>query len=237
MRERELGTAGRGLIAVRPTRQVSSLPVVTIAHERGAGGAEVGSLLADRLGADLVDSSLIDEVARRLQLPRGEVEGQDERPRTIAERLLLGLALADGPTGLDASLREGVASDPHDAIVALTAQVIREAAQSGSAVIVGRGACFVLRDLPDAIHVFLCAPFEVRLCRLAARCEVDAATIRRQLLADDARRRAYVREVHGRDWRDPQNYDLTIDTGRVDFEEATELILQLATRRTALLSA
>jgi hypothetical protein len=39
------------------------MPVVTIARETGAGGAEVGRLLADRLAADLVDGSLIDEVA------------------------------------------------------------------------------------------------------------------------------------------------------------------------------
>ena len=50
------------------------MPVVTIARETGAGGAEVGRLLAERLGADLVDGSLIDEVARRL-------ESKADRPR------------------------------------------------------------------------------------------------------------------------------------------------------------
>jgi hypothetical protein len=58
------------------------MPVVTIARETGAGGAEVGRLLADRLRADLVDGSLIDEVARRLQLPREDVEERDEQPRS-----------------------------------------------------------------------------------------------------------------------------------------------------------
>ncbi len=148
------------------------MPIVTIARETGAGGADVGRLLADRLGADPVDGSLIEEVA-----------GEDEQPR------------------------------------------------SGNAVIVGRGACFVLADLLDAVHVFLCAPLEVRVRRLVARWGTDEASARRRLLVDDARRRVYVQEVHGREWRDPLNYDLAIDTGRVDFEEAAEAIALVAARR------
>ena len=207
------------------------MPVVTIAGETGAGGAEVGRRLAERLGADLVDGSLIDEVARRLQLPREEVAGEDEQPRSLLGRLLRGLALAEGPLGTEPSLSEGIPGDPHDAVVALTAQVIREAARSGSAVIVGRGACFVLAELPDAVHAFLCAPLEVRVRRLVALWNTDAATARRRLLADDARRRAYVQEVHGREWRDPLHYDLAIDTGRVELEDAVALIALLAARR------
>ena len=207
------------------------MPVVTIAGETGAGGAEVGRRLAERLGADLVDGSLIDEVARRLQLPREEVEGEDEQPRSLLGRLLRGLALAEGPIGAETALREGIPGDPHEAVVALTAQVIREAARAGPAVIVGRGACFVLAELPAAVHVFLGAPLEVRVRRLVALWGTDAPTARRRLLADDARRRAYVQEVHGREWRDPLRYDLAIDTGRVELDDAVALIALLAARR------
>jgi cytidylate kinase len=210
------------------------MPVVTIARETGAGGAEVGRLLADRLGADLVDGSLIDEVARRLELPREDVADRDEQPRSMLERLLRGLALAQGPIGADASLVTDLPPDPHDAIVALTAQVIGEAARSGKAVIVGRGAGFVLADLPGAVHVFLCAPVEVRARRLALLWGVDEATARQRLVADDAKRRAYVREVHGHEWRDPHHYDLAIDTGRVSYADAAELVLLLVARRTGV---
>jgi hypothetical protein len=79
------------------------MPVVTIARETGAGGAEVGRLLANRLAADLVNGYLIDEVARRLELPREDVEARDEQPRSILERLLRGLALAQGQMGADVS--------------------------------------------------------------------------------------------------------------------------------------
>jgi len=209
------------------------VPVITIARETGAGGTDVGRLLAEHLGAELVDGSLIDEVARRLELAREEVESRDEQPRSLVERLLRGMAMAEGPIGVGASVGAAVPADSHTAITTLTAQVIREAARSGNAVIVGRGGCFVLAHWPQATHVFLCAPVEVRVRRLTALWAVDEATANHRLLADDARRRAYVRDVHGCEWRDPLNYHLAIDTGRVSFEEAAGLIAALATGRAA----
>lgn len=205
------------------------MPVVTIARETGAGGADVGRLVADRLGAELVDAAIIDEVASRLRLPREEVEQEDEQPRSLVERLLRGMALADGPIGGATTMGMAVPADPHDEVVALTGQVIREAARSGNAVVVGRGSGFVLHDLPGAIHVFLCASVEARVERLVRLWQTDEATARRRLHEDDAKRRAYVHEVHGREWRDPHNYHLTIDTSRVTFEQAADLIVALAT--------
>ena len=46
------------------------MPVITVTRQFGAGGATVGRMLADRLRADFLDSSIINEVARRLQLPK-----------------------------------------------------------------------------------------------------------------------------------------------------------------------
>lgn len=205
------------------------MPVVTIARETGAGGADVGRLVADRLGAELVDAAIIDEVASRLRLPREEVEQEDEQPRSLVERLLRGMALADGPIGGPATMGLAVPADPHDEVVALTGQVIVEAARTGNAVVVGRGAGFVLHDLPEAIHVFLCASVDARVERLMRLWNTDDAAARRRLQEDDAKRKAYVREVHGREWRDPHNYHLTIDTSRVSFDQAADLIVTLAT--------
>ena len=209
------------------------MPIITIARETGAGGSDVGRQLADRLGIELVDAALIDEVARRLRLPRSEVEAEDEQPRSLLERLVRGAAMSEGPMGLGASMGAAVPPDPHDAVVALSGQIIREAARSGDAVIVGRGACFVLGDVPGAIHVFLCAPVEVRVRRLAALWSVSEDEARRRLQADDAHRHTYVRQVHGREWRDPANYHLCVDTGRVSYAEAVDLVLTLAARRAA----
>src|SRR5258705_13830904 len=51
-------------------------------------------MLADQLRADFLDSNIIDEVARRLQLPKEEVEAEDEQPGSLLARLLVALGSA-----------------------------------------------------------------------------------------------------------------------------------------------
>src|SRR5437867_3099984 len=73
---------------------IKAVPVITIGRQFGAGGATVGRMLADRLKIDFLDSQIIDEVARRLQLPKEEVEAEDEQPGSLLARLLVALGSA-----------------------------------------------------------------------------------------------------------------------------------------------
>src|SRR5882762_7011008 len=72
------------------------MPVVTIGRQFGAGGTTVGEMLARELKADLLESRIIDEVAHRLQLPKEEVEAEDEQPGSLLHRLLMALGSASG---------------------------------------------------------------------------------------------------------------------------------------------
>src|SRR6266704_3433236 len=71
------------------------MPVITIGRQIGAGGSSVGHMVASRLKIDFLDSQLIDEVAKRLQLPKEEVEAEDEQPGSLLSRLLLALGAAN----------------------------------------------------------------------------------------------------------------------------------------------
>jgi cytidylate kinase len=70
------------------------MPVITIGRQFGAGGTTVGGMLARRLKIDLLESRIIDEVAHRLQLPKEEVEAEDEHPGSLLGRLLVALGSA-----------------------------------------------------------------------------------------------------------------------------------------------
>jgi len=72
------------------------MPVITIGRQFGAGGSTVGEMLARELKADLLESRIIDEVAHRLQLPKEEVEAEDEQPGSLLHRLLMALGSASG---------------------------------------------------------------------------------------------------------------------------------------------
>jgi cytidylate kinase len=115
--------------------------------------------------------------------------------------------------------------DPRKEIIELTEQIIREVAGSGNAVIVGRGAGFVLADRPGVFRVFLRAPEAARLKTLMARLGLPEAETRRKMHETDANRAAYIKQLYGRDWCDPDEYDLVVNTGRVAYMTAAQMIL------------
>lgn len=213
------------------------MPVVTIAREFGAGGETVGRMLADRLEADLVDSRIIDEVARRLEIPQSEVEAADEDPASLVERLVVAL----GASSVELSSPPEIpawtppyadpALDVRKAVLQITQEVIREAARSGNAVIVGRGAVYVLQDEPEVTHVFLQAPIESRVPTVMELFGCPAEQARQRIKRTDANRAAYVKQVYGEDWRDFRLYDLALNTARLGYESATEAVLAAVARR------
>lgn len=202
------------------------MPIVTVSRQYGAGGSSVAAIVAARLGADVLDKKLIDEIAQRLALPASDVEYQEERPRTFVERLVRSFSsLEPGMAGAYAPPYPAPLFDSRKEIVHLTEQLIRKAAASGNVVIVGRGAGFVLRDQPGVFRVFLHAPDEVRCQTLVERFGLTEEVAGRKMHEIDSNRAAYIHQHYGRDWRDPGEYDLTIDTGRMGYQAAAEIIL------------
>src|SRR5664280_2088152 len=203
------------------------MPIVTISRQFGAGGSSVAAIVAAELGAEILDKKLIDEVATRLTLDPSQVEAEAERPRTLLERLVRSFS----------TLEPGIGSgwtppypdplfDPRKEITHLTEQVIREVAEGGNVVIVGRGAGFVLRDHPGVFRAFLRAPEDVRVRRLMERLNLTDPETRRKMHETDSNRAAYIRQLYGRDWCDPDEYDLVINTGRVGYATAADMILR-----------
>lgn len=202
------------------------MPVVTISRQFGAGGSSVAAVVAAELGCEVVDKFLIDEVARRLGLSAGEVEARTERSSSLLETIMRSLG------SLEPALGAGWMPpfpdplyDPRREIIELTEVVIREVAAGGNAVIVGRGAGFALRAQNEVLRVFLQAPEEACLKTLMARFGYSREEARRRRRETNANRAAYVKQLYGADWCDPDAYDLIINTGQVSYETAAKMIL------------
>ena len=216
------------------------MPVITIGRQIGAGGNTVGEMLARRLKIDVLDSRLIDEVAHRLQLPKEEVEAEDEQPGSLLQRLLIALGSAGGepmippetaawnPPNVDPVF------DTRRAVLRITQHVIQEAARAGNVVIVGRGGAYILQDFPAALHVFLRAAEAIRLKVVMARFNLSEADARRRLKQADENSTAYIKQVYGHDRNLASHYDLVLDTGRLGYEATVAAILTALDHRQPL---
>jgi len=208
------------------------MPVITIGRQFGAGGATVGRMLATRLKADFLDSEIIDEVAHRLQLPKEEVEAEDEQPGSLLARLLVALGSASTEPLIPAESaawtppNAAPTFDTRKAVLQITQHVIEEAARAGNVVIVGRGGAYILSKHPGALHIFLRAAEAVRLKTIKARFEITSDDeAKRRLKQSDENWTAYIKQVYGHDRNHPAHYDMVLDTGRLGYEGTIEAVV------------
>ena len=208
------------------------MPVITIGRQFGAGGASVGRMLATRLKFDFLDSQIIDEVAHRLELPKEEVEAEDEHPGSLLARLLVALGSASTEPLIPAESaawtppNAAPTFDTRKAVLQITQHVIEQAARVGNVVIVGRGGAYILSKHPDALHIFLRASEAVRVKAIKARFDIASdEEARKRLKQTDENWTAYIRQVYGHDRDHPAHYDMVLDTGRLGYEGAVEVVV------------
>jgi hypothetical protein len=95
----------------------------------------------------------------------------------------------------------------------------------GSAILVGRGANFALRDNDRGLCIRLAASSEIRVQRLGKSWKVNPEDARRRMQADDEERRAFIRQYFGRDFDDMRFYDLIFNTDRLSIDQIVASIL------------
>jgi cytidylate kinase len=181
--------------------------VVTVAREYGSGGAAVATLLAARLGYQLLDRALIARIAEAARIDPELARKFDEHVDPWVRRI--GHALWYGGFESVAVVDENDVVNA-DRLAVLSGRVIEQAATAGGCVIVGRGGQCLLRGRPDVFHVFVYAPREERLRRLRARLG-PGADIELVLEETDRERAAYVRRHFSEDWLDRRLYHVMVN--------------------------
>jgi cytidylate kinase len=182
--------------------------VITIEREYGSGGAEIARKLAERLGWELWDQQLTDEIARQMDCDSHAVEEHAEKRDALHYRLFKAFLRGSFEGSLNAPRLKMVDAD---CIRAVAERLVTAAAKSGGSVIVGRGSAYYLRDRPDAFHVFVYAPFEAKVRRLreAGKSEEEAIELAETV---DRDRAAYIKQYFDVDWPARQFFHLMINS-------------------------
>lgn len=181
--------------------------VITIEREYGCGAGQIAAQLASHLGWKLWDRELTSEIARVANVDDSAVSMCEERVDSTFQRLVK--VFWRGSYERSANL-EHQPFGP-DRMVEVGEEVMKDIAQRGSCVIVGRGAPYFLRERGDAFHVFMYAPRAEKLRRLQ---DLGKTIHDAEDLVDtvDRERILFVKHYFGADWPTRSLYHLMINT-------------------------
>lgn len=190
-------------------KEAEEISVVTISREPGSGGNIVAKSLSEKLGFDLFYQEVIHEMAESAGVSVRLLETLDEKGVSVLEDWI-------------SSLVDKRHLWP-DRYLQHLMKVIGTIGKHGRAVIVGRGANFVLP--PDKrLSVRIVAPLEIRIKNVARDFGIDTQESRRRVIRTDSDRRAFVRKYFNADIGAPLNYDLVINIGILSIKGAVDAI-------------
>ena len=193
--------------------------IISISREFGSGGREIGFRLAQKLGIPFYDKELISlasedsNISAELFHANDEVIAKKERP-----------ANTYAPIDPFSPTYEIPVSDQ---LFVIQTKIIRQLAQNGPCVIIGRCSDVIIED---AFKVFICASLKKRIDRLMSLEEdtsIDAKQMETHIRAIDKKRKEYYQFYTGNEWGKPKNYDLCLNSGNLGIEQCVELIAGL----------
>jgi cytidylate kinase len=188
---------------------VQSVSVVTISSEPGSGGQIIAEGIARRMGYDLFNRDIITEIANSADVGISVIESIEK------ERL-------SGVEDFIASIVNKRYLWPGVYLEHLM-RVVGVIGKHGHAVIVGRGANFIIPP-NERLAVRIVSPLEVRIQNIAKMFNVSEEEAKKRVNMREARRKAFIRKSFNADVADPVNYDLVINTEFLSFDSAVEII-------------
>lgn len=180
--------------------------IITIGRQFGSGGWEVGNRLSMALGIPFYDKQIIDLAAQESGISKDLFEDFEEKP---TNSLLYSLSLSAYPFS-----PAGVAPQIpiSDRIFFAQADIIKDKANAGPCVIVGRCADYVLRDRKDVLNVFIYGDMNVRVRRIMERDNLSEEKAIEKIKKYDKRRAAYHNYYSDSKWGDMSAYDVCINS-------------------------
>ncbi|MEG0110180.1 MAG: cytidylate kinase-like family protein [Oscillospiraceae bacterium] len=194
--------------------------IVTIAREFGSGGREIGLGLSKALGIAFYDKEILKKAAQESGIVEELFENADEKP---TNSFLYSLSLSATP------LRNGGFTDysdylTNDKLFLIQSKTIKDIADRESCVIIGRCSDYVLRGYKGLFSIYIHAPLEMRIQRIARMQNIDEDAARALIKKTDKNRANYYSFYSDKDWGSAHSYDLSIDAGRFGTEGSIEII-------------
>lgn len=186
--------------------------IITIGCEYGAGGPQIGRMLADALNIEYYDRDLVDKVVNKLGVDRGLVEQADQKTN-----VQYAFETSLGPRYANLSNR----------VIFTQNEVINDLANKSSCVIIGRSANYLLRDRDDVLDIFIYAPKDVRVESIMEQDKVDKKKAQEIVEYNDEMNHSRHKYITGTHRGDRHGRDILIDSSMLGWERTAKYLLML----------
>ncbi len=193
--------------------------VVTISHLLGCGGADIGKKLAEELSIPFVDRQILKQVADSLEIPEEDIEGREERVASLWQSFTRLEAFGD-PMVSNPLQYVPTAGELYD----LESKFIKQIAAESSAVILGRGGRYILRNHQRHLSVFVYAEMDDRIPRVSELYQVSENEAKKIIEKNDKERNATLKSFTRLEWLDARTYDICVNTSSVGPGNAVTII-------------
>lgn len=186
--------------------------IVTISRQYGSGGKEIAEILAGKMGVRCYDRQIVYLAAEKIGNADMDVDSILEEAYNVPGRMGIFGGLSFG----------GDVVPEYNKMYMEQAALIKKLANMSGGVFLGRCADAILEDASDCYHIFIYASDEFRKKRSH---DFYGDMTLKEMEREDKTRQRYYNYYTGRNWGDPQNYDLMINTTKLPLEAAADLII------------
>lgn len=192
--------------------------VITIGHDYGSGGRDIGKLLAEMLNYKYYDSEITAQMAKESGLAESFVKNNSEYASHSNYFLFtLNNWTSGGPSLVDQ-------------LYFLQRQIIIDLAQKENCVIVGHCSDYALKNISNCFHIYIQSNINARVDRVINQYHEELDDPVKELKERDNRRKTYYRYYTDRKLNDLGNYDLVIDRTHLSDEDCVEIIYQVLSK-------
>jgi cytidylate kinase len=197
------------LSQVKRRKKKTAAPVITISREPGSGGRLLAQEIAKKHALDLFHQEVLHKMAASAKVNATLLETLDDRGLNTLENWIASLV-----------------HERHlwpDQYLQHLMKVIGIIGKHGGAVVVGRGANYILPP-ENRFRVRVVAPLEVRVDNVARDFDVSREEAKKRVIRTDSDRRAFIRKYFNAEISDPTQYDLVINTENIGIETAAKTV-------------
>ncbi len=209
--------------------QEKTVSAITISRQTGSGGTYIGYLAAKELSFRYLDREILQQAAKETGTDTQMLENFDSRSVPLIERIINSFCFGTPEVPGVPSFKKPIYNKD---LFNLESKIIKQISDQCSAVIVGRGGFYILKDRPDTLHVFIHAPFDYRVKCIMNEKKMDEKEAQSMVQESDRTRAKFIRDMLGIEWTDARNFHLCIDSSIISLSDGVKMITRLVKKET-----